>query len=419
MQLKTILNQVAKQPGFVFESVELVRGASGTLSLRVVLEARRRSRPICSCCMRKRPGYDRLAERRFEFVPLWNIPVRFAYAPRRVECPRCGIVVEAMPWAAGKSPITVTFAWFLADWAKALSWTETARRFGASWHVVFSAVRHAVEWGRAHQNLDGIYSIGIDEIRWKKGYKFLTLVYQIDHGCKRLLWIGRDRTATGVEAFFDWLGDTRSKAIRFIASDMWRAFLLVARKRASAAVHVLDRFHVAKLFNDAIDRLRRHEAWVLRKRGDRVTLTHARWVLLKRAHRLNEKQRGRLAELLQTNLRTVRAYLLKEDFDAFWSYVSAYAAGRFLDRWITTALRSRIPFVLTLAATLRRYRPLLLNWFRARNAFAMGAVEGFNNKARVTTKLAYGFRSYEHAEIALFHRLGRLPEPGWHAHKFT
>lgn len=419
MQLKTILNQVARQPGFVFESTELVRTAGGALSLRVVLQPRRRSRPICSCCMRKRPGYDRLGERRFEFVPLWNIPVRFVYAPRRVECPRCGIVVEAMPWAAGKSPITVTFAWFLADWAKSLSWTETARRFGASWHVVFAAVRHAVEWGRAHQNLDGIHSIGVDEIRWKKGYKFLTFVYQIDHGCKRLLWIGRDRTAIGFEAFFDWLGDTRSKEIRFIASDMWRAFLLVARKRASAALHVLDRFHVAKLFTDAIDRLRRQEAGRLRDRGDRVTLAHARWILLKRRHRLTEKQRGRLAELLQANLRTVRAYLLKEDFHAFWGYVSVHAAGRFLDQWTTTALRSRLPFIMTLAATLRRYRPLLLNWFRARNAFAMGAVEGFNNKARVTTKLAYGFRSYEHAEIALFHRLGALPEPGWQTHKFT
>jgi len=419
MQLKTILNRVAKQPGFVFHTVQLVVAASGSLSILVHLRAHGRSRPICSGCMQKRPGYDRQAERRFEFVPLWNIPVWFAYAPRRVKCPHCGVVVEAMPWAAGKSPITTTYAWFLASWAKVLSWTETARRFRTSWHVVFNAVRFAVQWGRAHQNLDGIRSLGVDELSWKKGHKYLTVVYQIDHGCKRLLWIGRDRTAATFERFFDWLGEPRSKAIEFIASDMWKAFLGTAAKRASAAVHVLDRFHVMKLFSEAIDKVRRVEARSLRERGDKVTLTKTRWVLLKRQHHLTEVQHGRLAELLRANLRTVRAYLLKEDFHAFWGYASPGWAGRFLDRWTTDALRSRIEPFAKLARTLRKHRPQLLNWFRARHAFAMGAVEGFNNKARVTTKLAYGFRSYDHAEIALFHRLGALPEPSWHAHRFT
>lgn len=419
MQLKTILNRVAKQPGFVFDTIQLVVAASGSLSLLVYLREHGRSRARCSCCMRKRPGYDRLPERRFEFVPLWNIPVRFAYAPRRVECPSCGVVVEAMPWATGKSPITTTYAWFLASWAKVLSWTETARRFSASWHVVFDAVRHAVEWGRAHQNLDGVRSVGVDELSWKKGHKYFTLVYQIDHGCKRLLWIGRDRTAATFERFFDWLGEPRSKAIEFIASDMWKAFLGTAAKRAGAAVHVLDRFHVMRLFSDAVDKVRRIEARSLRERGDKVTLTKTRWVLLKRQHRLTEAQHGRLAELLRANLRTVRAYLLKEDFHSFWGYTSPGWAGRFLDRWTTDALWSRIEPFARLARTLRQHRPQLLNWFRARHAFAMGAVEGFNNKARVTTKLAYGFRSYEHAEIALFHRLGALPEPPWHAHRFT
>lgn len=248
MLLKTILNRVAKQPGFVFSEVALVARAANALVIDVEVRARAGSRPICGRCMRKRSCYDHLPARRFAFIPLWNIPVYFVYAPRRVSCHRCGVVVEAMPWACGKSPITTAFAWFLASWAKALSWTETARRFRTSWHVVFGAVRHAVEWGRAHQNLDGITAIGVDELAWKKGHKYLTVVYQIDHGCKRLLWIGRDRTAATFARFFDWLGEPRSKAITFIASDMWRAFLSTAAHRASAAVHVLDRFHVAKLF---------------------------------------------------------------------------------------------------------------------------------------------------------------------------
>jgi len=417
MQLKSILNRVARQPGFVFDTIHLVSAIN--LSIYVHLREHARSRPICSGCVRKRPAYDRLSERRFAFVPLWGMPVWFVYAPRRVNCPCCGVVVEAMPWAAGKSPITTTYAWFLASWAKALSWTETARRFGTSWHVVFNAVRYAVEWGKVHRKLDGITAIGVDELSWKKGHKYLTMVYQVDRGCRRLLWIGRDRTATTFEQFFDWLGKERTAKLVFIISDMWKAFLSTVAKRANGAIHVLDRFHVTKLCNDAVDEVRRAEARKLREMGDTVTLKHTRWVLLKRRTNLKHRQRGRLRELLRVNLATVRAYLLKEDLGHFWTYKSTTHAARFLDDWMHAASRSRIAPMVKFAFTLLDHRELLLNWFQARGELALGAVEGMNGKARVTTKLAYGFRTYEHAEIALFHRLGNLPEPDWLTHRFT
>ena len=419
MQLKSILNRVAKQPGFVFGKIQLVVAADGTLTLLVHLREHGRSRPVCSGCMRKRPGYDRLPERQFEFVPLWGIRVRFVYPPRRVDCPSCGVVVEAMPWAAGKSPITTVYAWFLASWAQVLSWTETARRFRTSWHVVFDAVRYAVEWGKAHRELDGITAIGVDELSWKKGHKYLTLVYQVDHHCRRLLWIGRDRKATTFEAFFDWLGKARTAALKFVVSDMWQAFLSTVAQHANSAIHVLDRFHVTKLCNEAIDKVRRAEAHKLREAGDTVTLKHTRWVLLKRRTNLKHRQRGRLRELLRANLATVRAYLLKEELFHFWKYKSTTYAARFLDDWMWAAVRSRIEPMVKFAYTLLDHRDLLLNWFAARSQIAMGAVEGFNGKARITTKLAYGFRSYDHAEIALFHRLGKLPEPPWLTHRFV
>jgi transposase len=419
MQLKVILNHVAKQPGFVFDAVELVDGAADRCAIHVTLRERKGSRAVCSGCGQKRPGYDRLQERRFQFVPLWNIPVWFLYAPRRVDCPRCGVVVELLPWALGKSPLTMDFAWFLASWAKLLSWAQTARRFGTSWQTVFTSVQRAVQWGRAHQNLEGIASLGVDELSWKVGHKYLTLVYQIDHGCKRLLWLGRDRTAATFSRFFDWLGPSRCEAIQFFASDMWAAFLGTVARRACTAVQVLDRFHVMQLFSKAIDQVRRSEARQLREQGDCVTLKHSRWALLKRRDHLTEKQSGRLAQLLKFNLRTVRAYLLKEDFQYFWGYVSPYWAGRYLDRWSSDALRSRIKPLAKLARTLHKHRQPLLNWFRARGAFAQGAVEGLNLKARLTTRIAFGFRSYEHAEVALFHALGNLPEPPWITHKFS
>lgn len=415
MPIESILRRIHKHPGFVYERVEW-GGRAGDV-LRVHVRPRAGSRAICAGCETKRPGYDRLPERSFTFIPLWGIAVYLIYAMRRVDCPACGVTVEKVPWANGKEHTTLVYAWFLASWAKVLSWKEVARRFRTSWDTVFRSVEAAVSWGLAERCLDGIRSIGVDELAWKKGHKYLTLVYQLDHGCKRLLWIGKDRTKQTFQGFFDFLGESRAQSIAFIVSDMWKAFLAVVAKRASAAVHVLDRFHVEQLLHKAIDTVRRQEVRALRAKGNETVLTKTRWILLKRRDNLTRPQAGRLRELVRINLKSVRAYLLKEQFRRFWSYASPAWAGRFLDSWTRMAMRSRIAPLKTFAKTLRDHRALLLNWFRARQAFSHGAVEGFNNKARVTTRKAYGFRTYRHAEIALYHALGNLPEPPF-AHRF-
>src|SRR5262249_25633101 len=152
--------------------------------------------------------------------------------------------------------------------------------------TVFRSVEHAVRWGLEHRNLDGVRSIGVDELAWKKGHKYLTVVYQIDNGCRRLLFIARHRTRESFNAFFDMLGEQRSQAIAFVARDMWKAFLSVVRKRCSSALHVLDRFHVAQLLSKAVDTVRREEVRSLRSSGRHVVLTKTRWLLLKRPKNL-------------------------------------------------------------------------------------------------------------------------------------
>lgn len=417
MHLKTILRRVQPIPGFVYGDATLVPTRAGP-TVHVELRPRRGARATCGGCGVKRPGYDTLAPRTFSFVPLWGMAVFFIYASRRVDCRRCGVVAEMVPWATGKSPTTHAFAWFLASWAKVLSWKETARRFGTSWDIVFRAVEHAVTWGLEHRNLDGIRAIGVDELSWKKGQKYLTLVYQIDHGCRRLLHIAQNRTKASFNTFFDMLGEERAKKITFVASDMWKAFLTVVALRCGDAFHVLDRFHVAQLLSKAIDETRRQEVRALRASGHQPVLTRTRWLLLKRPKNLTRGERGRLRDLVAINLRSVRAYLLKEQFDRFWKYRSILAATRFLESWTRMAMRSRIEPLKKFARTLREHRRELQNWFLARGKFAAGATEGFNNKARITTRKAYGFRTYEHARIALYHALGDLPVPPWLAHRF-
>ena len=413
MHVQSILRQVHPIPRFVYGRVEW-QGAS---FLRAHVEPRKGAKAICSGCTRKCPTYDTQPPRDFAFVPLWGIPVSLVYAMRRANCARCGPRIELVPWSSGKSQTTHAFIWFLAGWAKLLAWKQVAQRFRTSWDTVFRAVQHAVHWGLENRPLDGITAIGVDELAWKKGHKYMTLVYQIDRTCRRLLWIGNTRTADSFHDFFDLLGDD-AKAIRFVASDMWKAFLSVVRRRADHAVHVLDRFHVTQLLSKAVDNVRRQEARALRTRGEQPVLTKTRWLLLKRRENLTRPQRARLRDLVRINLRSVRAYLLKEEFGDFWTYLSPHWAGRFLDRWTTQAMRSKLPPFKTFATTLREHRELLLNWFRARDAFAHGAAEGFNNKARITTRKAYGFRTYEHAETALYHAMGNLPEPPWLTHRF-
>jgi transposase len=219
MHLKSILNRVERHKSFVDKDATFVERDGSDLSIEVRIEPRANGRAICSKCGEKRPGYDRLAARRFEFVPLWNIAVFFVYAMRRVNCPVCGVTVERVPWSDGKEQLTTSYRWFLARWAKRLSWTETAAAFNTTWDHVFRSVKYAVHWGLAHRDLSGIEAIGVDEIQWRSGHTYLTLVYQIS-GAKRLLWVSHERTEQSLRRFFELLTDDVRSRIQFGCSDM-------------------------------------------------------------------------------------------------------------------------------------------------------------------------------------------------------
>lgn len=418
MQLKTIFNHVTNYKPFVVEHVELVQDQQSQPTIEITMRARENGLPTCSGCGTRCSGYDHQpTPRRFDFVPLWMIPVVLVYTMRRVNCPRCGVKVERVPWAEGKSCLTTEYQWFLASWARRMSWKEVSECFRVSWDHVYKSVKRAVSWGLTHRNLDGIESIGIDEVQWKRGHKYQTLVYQIDPECKRLLWIGPERTAKTLLRFFRFLGRERAKKLKFVCSDMWQAYLKVIAKKAPQAIHVLDRFHVMQKLSKAIDKVRAAEAKQLKEDGYEPYLTGGRWLLLKRPENLSEKQEVKLSELLKYNLKSVRSYLLKEDFQQFWEYTYAGWAGKFLDAWCTRAMRSKIDPMKAVAKTLRDKRELLLNWFRADGTLSSGVVEGFNNKVKLITRKSYGFRTQEAYETALYHNLGTLPEPEF-THRF-
>src|ERR1044071_5639520 len=303
MELITILNRCHRFRGFVYQHAYF---SADKKSIEVAVRPRKGSAAICSRCHLPAPGYVHLVERRFEFIPLWGFFVFLLYAMRRVDCRQCGVVaVEEGPWGDGKRTLTKAYMLFLARWARRLAWNEAAECFRTSWDKVFDAVEHVVAWGLEHRTLGQIDPIGVDEIQYARGHKYLTLVYQIDIGITRLLWVGKERTIESFQGFFTTMGDEVISKIVFVCSDMWEPYLKVIRQKCSEALHILDRFHIVAKMNKALDEVRAEETRRMRLQGLDPVLRKSRWLLFRREENLKDEQRFRLRDILRYNLKTL------------------------------------------------------------------------------------------------------------------
>jgi transposase len=184
--------------------------------------------------------------------------------------------------------------------------------------------------------------------------------------------VGRERTIESFQGFFTVIGDELAAKIVFVCSDMWEPYLKVIRENCSQALHILDRFHIVAKMNKALDEVRAGESRRIASEGGIPVLKKSRWLLLKREENLKTEQRFRLRDLLRYNLKTVRAYLLKEAFQQLWDYSSPTWAGKFLDDWCRQVMRSRIEPMKKIARSLRQHRELILNYFRAQKLLSSG-----------------------------------------------
>lgn len=416
LEFKTLLNTLQPLRGFVYAEVTLVeRGASK--ALRIDLEPDQRCKRRCGCCGQPAPGYDTQPRRSWDFVPLWGLKVQLCYQPRRVSCPSCqSVCVEALPWSEGKHQASKALMVFLGRWAKLLSWKDVSLSFGVSWQMVYRSVAWLVSYGLAQRPLEGIQALGVDELHWGRGKKsgnFITLIYQIDAGCRRLLWVGQRRTARCLRQGLNHLGQKALAEVQYVCSDMWKPYLKVIATLLPQALNILDRYHITAHLNKALDQVRHHEASALRRgaTGPSHPLKKMRWTLLKRGKRLRGRARERLRSLLRRPFQTGRAWLLKETFEHFWTYRSVPWALAFLDIWTTRAMRSRIEPMKKVARMLRAHKQLLGNYFQAKKQYTSAIVEGHNLKCGLVMRRAYGLRTYQALEVALYHNLGDLPMP--------
>jgi transposase len=408
--LKTLLNNRYPLKPHVYKSVT-IENHNGQEVLVADIEPRKNGVKVCSGCGYKRcSGYDKQKERMVEFIGIWGMKVFLRYTPRRVACPHCGPTIEHLPWVNGKSPVSVPLMLLLSFWSRYLSYSAVAKTFGMSFQQVFSAVDFVVSWGLKKREVSDVTALGVDEIQVKAGQQYMTLVYQIDKHCRRLLWVGEGRSEATIQKFFDEFSIILN-SIKFVCSDMWRGYLKAIKERVPDALNILDRFHIVQNLNLAMDEVRRQEATELKAKGYEAHLKAGRWCFLKRKENLTKNQRTTLKEMLRYNLKSVRAYLLKEEFNQLWTYSSPVWADKFLTNWCTTAMRSKIKPMKKFARSMRRHKPLIMNYFRAKGALSSGTVEGMNNLAKLAIRKSFGFKTEHALKVTLFHQLGKLPEP--------
>lgn len=402
MLVEQIIRETLELQGFRIASVE-----KNSFELLVTIVPDLRYHPRCGRCNTPGDYRDTQDERRFRHVPVWGIPVTLVYAPCRVTCPRChSVLVENMPWAAGKRRMTKAFAVTIAIWAKMLPWLQVARLFKCSWCTVAASVSYVVTFGLARRDLSDITHIGIDEISRKKGHVYLTNVYDLKTGT--LIWSGEGRTKDTLNSFFAFFGEERTSKLEGICCDMWPSFFETVKAKAPLATLVFDKFHIVRQLTEAVDKVRRQE---INDKGKehKDLLAGTRYLWLKNPWNLTDKQKNSLSFLETLNLNIHRAYLLKESFRDFWQSDSKETAVKFLGQWFKWAMESKIKPMQDFALLLIRHEENILTYFDM--PISNGAVEGLNNKAKVISHRAYGFRSAKNYVLNLYHCMGNLPMP--------
>jgi len=362
---------------------------------------------ICSNCSRRtRKIHSLQKSREWRDLRVRDQALVLRYRPRRVRCPACGPRVEHLPWAHKWQRVTRALSRALAELSRKLTWKETAAHFGVNWKTVAVAVKRAVEWGLKHRPWKPLHVIGIDEVSRRKGQRYLTLVYDLDR--RRLVWIGEDRDTATMERFFKWLGPRRGRSIQVVCCDMWAIYIEAVEARLPWATLVFDRFHVVQHLNRAVDEVRR-QTWRQLRGEERIAFKKTRWLWLKNPWNLRSLERRRLSALCRINQPIVRAYYLKEAFQRFWDYRSPGWAFPYLRQWLWWASHSRLEPFVKFARMIRKHILGIMAWTRLR--ISNGALEGMNNKVKVISHRAYGFRKTDTYITAIWHGCGDLPLP--------
>ncbi len=364
--------------GFEFDDDALI------IDVRPTFRRRR-----CVSCGKRRSGYDE-HRRTWRHLDVAGFAVHLRYCIRRVQCRRCGVTTEQVPWAPpGAGAFTYAFEERVAYLAQRCDQTTVCKLMRIAWRTVGAIAQRVSTRLRPADPLAGLTHIGIDELSYRKNHQYVTVV--VDHVLGRVVWASEGRNAETLGKFFDELGQARTAKLKVVTIDMAQSYISAVRERAPKAEIIFDRFHVQRLVHDAVDEVRRAQVRELKGTHEGSYIKRTRYSLLKNPWNLSLHESERLSALAVKNKQLYRAYLLKEAFCGILDRRQANVARDKLEQWLDWAARSRLKPMHKAARTIRRHLEGILAYVRS--GLSNGRVEGLNRKARVITSRAFGFHS--------------------------
>jgi transposase len=394
MRVSTAFNRLLGLEG---ASVEAVSFAPEGMVVGVRLHRRQR---VCSRCGQLVAVTHDTARRRWRHLDLGGVRCFLEASLRRVRCPDCGVRVEAVPFARPGARHTRAFDQVVAALAQQMAKTPLARLLRVGWETVGRICARVLDELLSPERFEGLRRIGIDEVSYRRRHRYLTLV--LDHDSGRVVWVSEGaRQKTSLDGFLAALGPERAAQIEAVSVDMAPGYQHALRKRLPKATLCVDPFHVVKLANTALERVRRSQ-WRLhhgrRKSAHDRWLIGARWTLLTGAERHSERQQELLVELERANHDLYRAYLLKEQLRMLYQLPDPTQAPALFDAWLEAARGCGLVHFQRLAKTLTRHRAGILAAIQLR--LSNGRLEGLNSKVRLISHRSFGFHSAQ-ALIAL------------------
>jgi transposase len=345
--------------------------------------------------------------RRWEDLTLMGMKVLFWYAPKEIQCPTHGRAQETIPWAPAYSRITYRLEWRICALCQIMTQKAAAKILKMPSSTLSDLLHRIITRVRDGHKIRGLVTLGVDEISFCKGRKFATLVYDLERS--RVLWVGMGKGRETIDRFFnESLSKGQKARILWASCDMSRAYTEAIKHHCPNATLVIDRFHVVKALNQAVDEVRKDE-WRTLDIGGRKAIKGLRWLLSMHSRNRTKGNTRFLNSLRNSNRRIHRAWVLKDEFEHFWNYRYRASAEKFLKRWITAALRSRIPSLRKFVGTLRNHFENILAFVDRNLTNAVG--EGLNRIVKIVKNRASGYRNLDSFADLIYLTVGDLDIP--------
>jgi transposase len=359
----------------------------------------------CAVCGALVPLYDHQPERAWRHLDTCQYRTILHASPPRTQCAEHGVHVVKLPWAEAGSRFTELFEALAIEWLKHASQQAVGDQLQLSWDEIHGIMERAVKRGLARRQAEEIPHLGVDEKAFRKGHKYLTLVNDLKRN--RVLYVAEDREQRSLDGFWSTITDNQRASIQAVAVDMWDPYLASLREHLPEAEKktVFDKFHIAQHLGEAVDKVRRREHKVLKAQGDeRLTGTKYDW--LRNPGSMDDQQRREFAELRSSQLKTARAWALKENGMALYEYVYEKPARKHFEWWYKWAVRSRLQPLKEVATMLKRRFENIITYLHHRITNA--ASESLNAKIQWVKYTARGFRNKQNFINAIYFHCGGL-----------